>query len=304
MKLIAYLLITLSVIAGSLASSTAYLVRLDDTSAATLSTLRLGSPAGTYDPALAGTEFIERLDAVRAELEAGGSGSANPLKPEVTPRVPAPTPSVETQPTGESVLRAREAILPVGRTGDRLTPELVALLDDSGVTTVKVTEFSFARWPYAWLFGLSCAGLLGGAWIVRRERRAALAAAEAADPVAAEHATDAYTVFARLSGRLHTLAEELAATTDKSARIEAIVRQIGRIQRDDVPAFVADRPALVNRLSLTGYAELMDSFAAMERQLNRAWSAAADAHLPESEACLRNAQPLMIETLSRLKKSN
>ena len=55
MKLIAYLLITLSVIAGSLASSTAYLVRLDGTSAATLSTLRLGSPAGTYDPDRPGT---------------------------------------------------------------------------------------------------------------------------------------------------------------------------------------------------------------------------------------------------------
>ena len=46
----------------------------------------------------------------------------------------------------------------------------------------------------------------------------------------------------------------------------------------------------------------MDSFAGMERQLNRAWSAAADAHLPESEACLRNAQPMLVETLRRLKK--
>lgn len=301
MKLIAYLLITLSVVAGSLASSTAYLVRLGAAGPETLATLRLGSPAGAYDPAIAGPAFTERLGAVRAELDADGRSAANPLKPHTPPRVPAATPPVVTEPTGESMLRAREAVLPVGRTGDRLTPGLVALLNEAGVTSVRVTEFSAARWPHGWLFGLSCVGLLAGAWMVRRARRLALARAEAAGPVAPEDATDAPAVFARLSGRLHTLADELAGTTDEGARLEAIVRHIGRIQRDDVPAFIADRPALVNRLSLAGYAELMDSFAAMERQLNRAWSAAADAHLPESEDCLRNAQPLVVETLRRLK---
>lgn len=304
MKLLAYLLITLSVIAGSLASSTAYLVRLQGASPETLATLRLGSPAGTYDPAAVAPGFVERLNAVRAELDAERRAAANPLKPETTPRVPADVPPVATEQTGESVLRAREAVPSVGRTGDRLTPGLAALLNESGVTFVKVTEFSIARWPYAWLFALSCLGLLAGAWIVRRARRLSLEAAEAAGPVAAEDATDAPTVFARLSGRLHTLAEELARTTDEDERLAAIVRHIGQIQRDDVPAFVADRPALVNRLSLGGYAELMDSFAAMERQLNRAWSAAADAHLPESEECLRNAQPLVVETLRRLKSAH
>jgi hypothetical protein len=303
MKLAAYLLITLSVIAGSLAASTAYLVRLQGANPEMLSTLRLGSPAGTYNPAAADSAFAERLTAVRAELDAERRVAANPLKPETTPRVPVAVPPVQTEPTGESVLRAREAVPSVGRAGDRLTPELVALLSESGVTFVKVTEFSVARWPHAWLFALSCLGLLAGAWMVRRARRVALAAAEVAGPAAVEDATDAATVFVRLSGRLHTLAEELARTTDEDIRLTAIVRYIGQIQRDDVPAFVADRPALVNRLSLAGYAELMDSFAAMERQLNRAWSAAADAHLPESEDCLRNAQPLVVETLRRLRSS-
>ncbi len=301
MKLFAYLLITLSVILGSLASSTAYLVRLQGTSPETLATLRLGSPAGAYDPATAGSAFTERLTTVYSKLDAERSTVVNPLKPITTQRVPAITPPVETAPTGESVLAAREAVIPIGRTGDRLLPDLVALLNESDVTFVKVTEFGFARWPYSWLFVLSCVGLLGGAWIIRRTRRMELAAAVAAGPVTGKDAVDAATVFARLSGRLHSLAEELAETNDQDARLEAIIRHIGQIQRDDVPAFAADRPALVNRLSLAGYAELMDSFAAMERQLNRAWSAAADAHLPESETCLRNAQPLLVETLRRLK---
>ncbi len=302
MKLFAYLLITLSVIFGSLASSTAYLVRLQGTSPETLATLKLGSPAGVYDAETSAPAFTERLADVRAQLDAERSTTNNPLKPETTPRVPAVTPPVITEPSGESVLAAREALVPIGRTGDRLSPGLVELLNEADVTFVKVTAFGFTRWPYLWLFVLSCAGLLCGAWIIRRAQRKELVAAEAAGPAAGEDATDAATVFARLSGRLHTLAEELAQTDDTNARLEAIVRHIGLIQRDDVPAFAADRPALINRLSLAGYAELMDSFAGMERQLNRAWSAAADAHLPESEACLRNAQPMLVETLRRLKK--
>ena len=303
MKLIAYLIITASVIFGSLASSTAYLVRLEGSNPDELSNLNLGSSAGLYDPASSDSEFAERLALIQAQLDAERAVAANPLKPAVTPREPAAVPEVDTAPTGESVLGSREAVAPVGRAGDRLAPELVELLLESNVTFVKVTEFSINRWPYAWLFGISCVGMLCGAWIIRRAQRLELAAAESNDPASSEDATDAETVFARISGRLNTLSEEIAKASDQSARIDSIVHHIGLIQRDDIPLFAADRPALVNRLSLAGYAELMDSFAAMERQLNRAWSAAADSDLAESEVCLQKAQPLLIETLQRLKKS-
>lgn len=301
MKFIAFLIITLSIIAGSAASSTAYLVPLASTSGETLSTLRLTSPSGAYDPKEADDEFLRRLGEVRAILDAERAVEANPLKPPAPPRTPAPAPDVETEPTGEQVLRAREAAAPIGRPGDLLIPELVELLEESGVRYVKVASFNFLRWPHWWLFVLSCAGLLGGAWMVRRAQKQALAASEAAETKAIEEATDAATVFTRLSGRLHTLAEELDKAESEEDKLHSIVRYIGEIQRDDVPTFAADRPALVNRLGLAGYAELMDSFAAMERQLNRAWSAAADGHLPESLSSLRNAQPLLAETLRKLK---
>jgi hypothetical protein len=301
MKIFAYLLITISVITGSLASSTAYLVRLDRASPETLSALNLGSPAGTYEPSSADAEFVERLNAVRTQLDAEGIADENPLKPDSTPRQAVEVPEVVTAPTGESQLRNREALKPVAHAGDRLVPELVALLKESGVTYVRVTEFSLLRWSYAWLFGLSCLGLFVGAFLVRRAVRLELAQSESRADTQEHEATDAPTVFARLSGRLHTLADELNQNQDESARLEAILLHIGQIQRNDVPAFVADKAALINRLSLAGYAELMDSFAAMERQLNRAWSAAADSHLPESEACLQNAQPLLIMTLERLR---
>ncbi len=303
MKLIAFLIITLSIIAGSMASSTAYLAPLASTSRETLSTLRLTSPAGAYDPGEADDAFLRRLEEVRAVLDAERAVEANPLKPPAAPRTPAPVPEVETEPTGEQVLRARESAAPIGRPGDLLISELVDLLEESGVRYVKVASFNFFRWPHWWLFVLACVGLLGGAWMVRTAQKRALAAAEAAETPAGEEATDAGSVFARLSGRLHTLAEEMDKAQTEEDKLASIVRHVGEIQRDDVPAFAADRPALVNRLGLGGYAELMDSFAAMERQLNRAWSAAADGHLPESETCLRNAQPLLAETLRKLKSA-
>lgn len=301
MKPIAFLIITLSIIAGSLASSTAYLAPLDTTPPETLATLRLTSPAGAYDPAAVDEAFLQRLAEVRARLDAERAAEANPLKPPTEPRTPAPTPPVETQPTGEQILRARESTPPIGRPGDLLTPELVELLKAADVRYVKVASFSFGRWPHGWLFVLSCVGLLAGAWMVRLSQKRALAASDLAEKPTGEQATDAGSVFARLSGRLHTLAEELARARTEDDKLASIVRHIGEIQRDDVPAFVADRPSLVNRLGLAGYAELMDSFAAMERQLNRAWSAAADGHLPESQACLRNAKPLLADTLRKLK---
>lgn len=306
MKLIAYLIITFSIVVGSLASSTAYLTALDKTPIETLQTLRLNSPAGSYSVPTerdeAFDEFMRKLQAARVLLDAERKPVSNPLKPEESARNPAAVPFVFTEPTGEAILRRQETQPPIGRTGDLLIPQLVELLIENDVTYVKTSSFSFRRWPHSWMFALACIGLLGGAWLVRYAQKLDLQASEAAaEGASVENATDARTVFARLSGRLNALADDLARATTEDEKLEAIVRRIGFIQRDDVPAFVADRPALVNRLGLGGYAELMDNFAAMERQLNRAWSAAADGHLPESETCLQNAQPMVVETLRKLK---
>ena len=51
-----------------------------------------------------------------------------------------------------------------------------------------------------------------------------------------------------------------------------------------------------------GYAELMDRFAGAERQINRAWSAAADGVLPESHRCLANVPEMMREAESKLRR--
>ena len=67
-----------------------------------------------------------------------------------------------------------------------------------------------------------------------------------------------------------------------------------------MPAFAAGRAELINRMGLAAYAQLMDRFAATERQINRAWSAAADGVEAEVNDCLATAAILLEETIERL----
>src|SRR5690606_22380442 len=79
-----------------------------------------------------------------------------------------------------------------------------------------------------------------------------------------------------------------------------IVERIGALQKTQMPAFIDLRPKLISAFGMAGYARLMDAYAAAERQLNRAWSAAADEHEPEAVASLQRALPLLDETARRL----
>ncbi|MEC9372592.1 MAG: hypothetical protein VYC34_02065, partial [Planctomycetota bacterium] len=72
------------------------------------------------------------------------------------------------------------------------------------------------------------------------------------------------------------------------------------LQRGPVVSFIEARPALVGRFGLGGYAELMDRFAAMERQLNRSWSAAADRVYVESSDCLMKTAALIREVEAKI----
>jgi hypothetical protein len=86
----------------------------------------------------------------------------------------------------------------------------------------------------------------------------------------------------------------------EQARLALILERIGTLQKTHMPAFVEARPLLVARLGLGGYAELMDRYAAAERQINRAWSAAADGVPEEAVSCLDQAAGLLDEAAARL----
>jgi hypothetical protein len=201
-------------------------------------------------------------------------------------------------PAGRAVVDGKEQ--PIAEAGEKLTPELLARLRASEQRRVRVSEFSFARWGEWWLFALGCAGMLGGAMLIRRADARELAAVGATRPETGGGGGGADASLHLLRTEVEQLRRDVSAADDPTRRNDLIVERAERIISEHVPPFLDARPQLVARLGLAGYAQLMDRFAAGERQLNRAWSAAADGYEEEAVACLNNASALLEEAEQRM----
>lgn len=305
MKLFAYLLISVSVCIGAIAAATSYYVPIglpDGAFNPEDGPLVLAAPAGAYHPDRS-PDLHERVRELHGAIDARAE-AAEPeplLRREPLELGDLPTvPEAETAPTGSSIVHEREDLLPIARAGDPLLPEVLALIREANATAppervveyVKVSSFSFARWPAWWAFALACVGLGVGAFIVKREQKRSLVA-PTADASGAGAVESPDTALDRVDETVVGLLEDLPGLPDDAARNNLIVERLTTVQRDHVQAILDDRLALVGRLKMQGYAEFMDRFARMERQVNRAWSAAADGSLEEAHAALESAAAMM-----------
>lgn len=186
---------------------------------------------------------------------------------------------------------------PIGAKGQTLTAELLASLRGAGVERVKVKEFAFGRWPEWWMFAAGCAGLGAGALLVRSMRRkgAPAATTKGGGPRLSPERT-----LEALQAEVDALRARLRATGTEEGRLALILAEISRMQQTHIASFISARPELTARLGMGGYARLMDSFASGERQINRAWSAAADGVETEAIACIDDASALLGESRQRL----
>lgn len=76
---------------------------------------------------------------------------------------------------------------------------------------------------------------------------------------------------------------------------------------DDLETFVDARESIADRYGLTAYGNVMSSFAAGERYLNRVWSASADGYVDEVNEYLGKAADQFAESLElihRLEKDS
>ena len=176
-----------------------------------------------------------------------------------------------------------------------VTAELLAELDTGEVRDIRVKEFSFKRWRGKWYFLLSLVGLLAGGLLTRFRARPP----QAAETDAAAADTPRHTLEA-LHGEIDRLRRELPEMPGQSARLDAIVGRIGQLQKTHMQSLVDARETLISMLGLAGYAALMSSYATAERQINAAWSAAADGVYEEAAACLDGASTLIAETRREL----
>ena len=281
MKHLGNLLLTISLITGMISAATSYFAFVDQPAEAFAADeggyvrLKAGAGAEPFDEA-ARTELRARYDA--GELSA------------------------------QDFLTSYGAIDPVLGAGEddggtELTPERVDALRSAGVQGVFTKSFSLERWRYWWVFLLSAIGLLIGSRMVRTAAKAEIEAATSGGSMAGAGGAPAATPEATLDalvGIVANLRAELESMGSGAARLTAIRERVGAAQQNEVTSFVEARPILVGRLGLGRYAEMMDRFAAAERQINRAWSAAADGVLEEAEVCLANAQELAREAHAKL----
>jgi hypothetical protein len=70
---------------------------------------------------------------------------------------------------------------------------------------------------------------------------------------------------------------------------------------DDIDQFVDARESIAHRYGLAAYGEVMSTFAAGERYLNRVWSASADGYIDEVNTYLEKAQEQFAESLNKVK---
>jgi hypothetical protein len=76
--------------------------------------------------------------------------------------------------------------------------------------------------------------------------------------------------------------------------------RIDELFADDIDVFVQGRESIAHAYSLRAYADVMSSFAAGERYLNRAWSASADGYVDEVNAYLDKARTQLAESLEKI----
>ncbi|HUG13206.1 MAG TPA: hypothetical protein VMM36_19470 [Opitutaceae bacterium] len=198
-------------------------------------------------------------------------------------------------PSGKSVNAAGET-MPIATAGARLTPEIVATLRAAGVERVRVQQFSFARWSHAWMFAAAAAGLAIGAVLVRREIRASREASlnesgSSQSPVAA---------LTGMRDTLRKLDSEMPALREASRGMKRVTDELGELQATHVDTILQSRDRIIAAGGLAGFATFMSAFSVMERQINRAWSAAADDVPDEAGDSIRRALLLVDDVLKAL----
>jgi uncharacterized membrane protein YeaQ/YmgE (transglycosylase-associated protein family) len=79
-------------------------------------------------------------------------------------------------------------------------------------------------------------------------------------------------------------------------------RRIDELFPEDLDTFVRARESIAHGHGLNAYADVMSSFAAGERYLNRVWSASTDGYIDEVHAYLDKAQAQFAESLDKVRR--
>lgn len=107
-----------------------------------------------------------------------------------------------------------------------------------------------------------------------------------------------------LSGSLQNIVRDLDEIVGDSAARGADLRErIDLKLRDDLRRFADARSSMVHLFGLQTYADIMSSFAAGERYINRVWSASADGYDGEAATYLEKAVQQFADAQQQLQEA-
>jgi len=107
-----------------------------------------------------------------------------------------------------------------------------------------------------------------------------------------------------VEGALGGIVENMAKLGDEKEQTNTydVRHRIDELFLDDLTRFVDARESIAHVYGLNAYGEVMSSFAAGERYLNRVWSASADGYIDEVSAYIDKAREQFVESLEKVRQ--
>lgn len=159
------------------------------------------------------------------------------------------------------------------------------------LSSVQVPENGWHLIPWVW-YSVAAATCFVGVVLLHATRRTATQKSEQSAAnlqqitIALEHAI----------AKTQQLSKESSITAPSQ-----IVARIDDEIADELRTFADGRESITTEYSLKRFADVMSPFAAGERAVNRAWSAAADGYIDEATDCLERAVEMLSAAHKELK---
>ncbi len=159
-----------------------------------------------------------------------------------------------------------------------------------GGALASVVDKDRVEWVY---FGVAVAvGALGVATVRLSEKQASTS-----ERKLAVNMQSIETVLCAVVENMGRLEEEKGAINTYDVR-----HRIDELFRDDLARFVDARESIGHVYGLSAYGDVMSSFAAGERYLNRVWSASADGYIDEVNAYIDKAREQFVDSLEKIRQ--
>jgi len=107
-----------------------------------------------------------------------------------------------------------------------------------------------------------------------------------------------------VEGALGSIVENITRLNNEKEGIDTydIRHKVDELFLDDIERFVGARQSIGHLYGLSVYGDVMSSFAAGERYLNRVWSASADGYIDEVHAYIERSREQFADSLAKIRE--